>query len=107
MTCAVASKALCLHDPPTLIWRPKLNDTRVIMRTKADGTKEIISMVSFMPSRSDDGLNVSCVVEHEGIAPVQETVLLTVLCKVFHLPSTCEDNYFDLSLIVTICVSVL
>ena len=89
MTCAVASH--CPQDPPTLAWSPKLNHSMETLQTREDGTQEVISVLSLIPSHWEDGLNVSCVVTHrlqrQGSVPFQETVPLTVLCEAFHLLS--------------------
>ncbi|XP_062377811.1 myelin-associated glycoprotein-like isoform X2 [Sardina pilchardus] len=91
MTCAISSP--CLQDPPTLTWSPQLNHSREILRTKEDGTPEVVSELRFMPSSWDDGLSVSCVAtHHEGVTPVRETVQLTVLYGPKNLSVSLHDT---------------
>ncbi|KAG5268425.1 hypothetical protein AALO_G00212450 [Alosa alosa] len=108
MTCTISSQALCPQDPPTLTWSPQLNHSREILRTKEDGTLEVISVLSFMPSCSDDGLNVSCVVtHHQGVTPVRETALLTVYYGPKNLSVSLNTSQFEIGSPITLsCLGV-
>ncbi|XP_063063606.1 sialic acid-binding Ig-like lectin 12 [Engraulis encrasicolus] len=78
LTCTAASH--CPHDPPTLVWSPMLNRSTQTLRTKEDGTQEVISVLSFVASWEHNSLNMSCGVTHRLLsqATVQETAHLYV-----------------------------
>ncbi|KAL2085342.1 hypothetical protein ACEWY4_018662 [Coilia grayii] len=84
MTCVVASH--CPRDPPGLVWSPALNHSADSLRTKDDGTQEVVSVLSFVPSRKHDGLNVSCVVTHRLLRRSQDTVQETARLHVHYGP---------------------